>query len=51
MLTSLQDSNTQQGTRKVRLCEHHSMSQVCKALDSLNLLGIQSQVYKVLLGC
>lgn len=34
----LQDSNTQQGTRKARLCEHHSISQACKALDLLNLV-------------
>lgn len=38
MLSTLQDSNTQQGTGKARLCEHHSISQACKALDLLNLV-------------
>lgn len=44
---SLQDSNIQQGTQKAQLCEHHSMSQVCKALDSLNLgkKGNQQLIY------
>lgn len=51
MLMILQDSNTQQGTWKARLCEHHSTGQACKALDLLNLLGTHSQVYKVFPGC